>query len=296
MNYYNIWIGETCRQGIFLQPSDGAREAEIMPTIECNGVRLAYEERGAGAPAFVFVHGWTGNRSTFAPQVEYFSRERRVITLDLRGHGESEKPDGDYTIEIFANDVARLIEHLELGKVIAVGHSMGGAVVLQLAADYPHLVAGVAMLDPAPFSIPPEALPKFQAMADEIEAGHQESRQQFVTVRMFSPLSEPAFVERITAIMLSTPNHVAARAARGMTAFDGPAVAARCTVPALHIAAASPLNSPHQMSQWLPGVVHGWTVGGGHFHQIEAPEQVNAMLEAFVRCHVPGVAGQSASR
>ena len=192
----------------------GARKAGVMPAIECNGVRLAYEERGAGAPAFVFVHGWTCNRSAFAPQVEYFSRRRRVIILDLRGHGESEKPDGDYTIEIFADDVARLIERLELGKVIAVGHSMGGAVVLQLAAEYPNLVAGVAMLDPAPFCIPREALPRFHAMADEIEAGHQELRQQFVAGRMFSPLSEPAFVERISAIMLSTPNHVAARSAR----------------------------------------------------------------------------------
>jgi pimeloyl-ACP methyl ester carboxylesterase len=57
-------------------------------------------------------------------------------------------------------------------------------------------------------------------------------------------------------------------------------------VPALHLAAASPLNPPHLMSQWLPNVVHGWTVGAGHFNQLEAPDQVNGMLENFVRHYV----------
>jgi pimeloyl-ACP methyl ester carboxylesterase len=77
---------------------------------------------------------------------------------------------------------------------------------------------------------------------------------------------------------------------RGILAFDGPAAAAQCRVPALHLAAASPLNPPHLMSQWLPTVVNGWTVGAGHFNQLEAPEQVNLMVEAFVRHHVLNLA------
>ena len=55
---------------------------------------------------------------------------------------------------------------------------------------------------------------------------------------------------------------------------------------ALHLAAASPVNPPHLMSQWLPHVVHGWTVGAGHFNQLEVPDQVNAMIEGFLRHHV----------
>jgi uncharacterized protein (TIGR03083 family) len=64
------------------------------------------------------------------------------------------------------------------------------------------------------------------------------------------------------------------------------AVAAQCKVPALHLAATPPFNPPHRMAEWLPGVVNGQTVGAGHFNQLEAPDQVNAMIEGFLRHHV----------
>ena len=85
--------------------------------------------------------------------------------------------------------------------------------------------------------------------------------------------------------MMGAPSHVAASALRGIPAFDGPAVAAHCKVPALHLAAASPFNPPHRMSQWLPNVVPGQTVGAGHFNQLEAPDQVSSMIENFRRHH-----------
>ena len=65
-----------------------------MPTIKRDGINLVYEERGSGSPAFVFVHGWTCDRSFFAPQADYFAKKHRVVSLDLRGHGQSDKPQG----------------------------------------------------------------------------------------------------------------------------------------------------------------------------------------------------------
>ena len=85
---------------------------------------------------------------------------------------------------------------------------------------------------------------------------------------------------------MEAPSHVAASALRGILAFDGAAVAAQCRVPALHLAAASPLNPPHLMAQWLPQVVHGQTVGAGHINQLEVPDQVNWMIENFMRHYV----------
>jgi hypothetical protein len=104
--------------------------------------------------------------------------------------------------------------------------------------------------------------------------------------RLFLPTSDRKLVEDVLAVMLTVPNHVAASAMRGVLAFDGPAVAAQCTVPALPLATTPPLNPPHLMSQWLPIVVHGWTFGSGVFSQIEVPDQVNAMIEGFLRHHV----------
>jgi len=91
-----------------------------MPTIAHNGTRLAFEDRGAGRPAFVFVHGTSCDRSFLAPQAEHFARQHRVVSVDLRGHGESDKPSGLYPIAAYADDLAYIIEQQGLGKVVAV--------------------------------------------------------------------------------------------------------------------------------------------------------------------------------
>ena len=257
-----------------------------MATIVHQGIRFAYEDRGAGKPAFVFVHGWTCDRSFFAPQAEYFARRHRVVSIDLRGHGESDKPQGAYPISAYADDLAYVIAQLGLGEVVAVGHSMGGLAVLQLAATHPDCVAAIIMVDPASFVRPPESRARTEAMVAAIEAGNQESRRQFVADNMFLPTSDRKLMENVLAVMMAAPRHVAANAMRGILAFDGPTVAAQCKVPALHLAATPPRNPPHLMSQWLPTIVNGWTVGAGHFNQLEVPDQVNAMIEGFLRHHV----------
>ncbi len=257
-----------------------------MPTIVRDGTTLAYEERGTGEPPFVFVHGWTCDRSFFAPQAEHFARRHRVVSVDLRGHGESDKPEGPYSIATFADDIAYLMERLGLGKAVAVGHSMGGITVLQLAAAHPDRVAAIVMVEPAPFSIPPEVRSEVEALAAAIEAGQEEPRRGFIVSRFFLPTSDPTLVERVLGVMMAAPDHVAAGAIRAAFEFDAPAAAARCRVPALHVAGTPPFNEPHRMSQWLPTVVNGWTVGAGHFNQLEAPEQVTAMIEGFLRHHV----------
>jgi pimeloyl-ACP methyl ester carboxylesterase len=256
-----------------------------MSTIVRNGTKLAFDDRGAGKPAFVFVHGWACDRSFFAPQAEHFSQRHRVVSVDLRGHGESDKPPGPYPVTAYADDIAHLIQQLALGRTVAVGHSMGGMTVQQLAAAHPDCVAAIVMVDPAPFVLPPERRVAIEAMAAGIEAGNHEPRRPFIE-SMFLPTSDRRLAENIAAVMLATPGHVAANAMRGTLDFDGRRVAAQCRVPALHLAATPPLNPPHLMSEWLPNVVNGWTVGAGHFNQLEVPDQVNAMIEGFLRHYV----------
>src|SRR5229473_1169726 len=168
-----------------------------MATIVYKGIKLAYEDRGAGKPAFVFVHGWTCDRSFFAPQAEHFSRRHRVVSVDLRGHGESDKPPGAYPIAAYADDIAYIIEQLGLGKTVVVGHSMGGQTVLQLAAAHADCVAGIVMVDPAPFAFPPELRATIETIAADIDAGSQESRRQFITNHMFLPTSDRRLVETV---------------------------------------------------------------------------------------------------
>ena len=102
-----------------------------------DGIRIAYHEVGAGDPAIVFIHGGFGNRSGFELQEEYFSPNHRCIAVDLRGHGESDKPDELYIMEQHGDDVAALIRQLGLQRPVLVGQSMGGQVVISAAARHP---------------------------------------------------------------------------------------------------------------------------------------------------------------
>ena len=106
-------------------------------TATINGVSLKYIDTGSGDPATVFVHGWTCSRSDWRHQIEEFAGSHRVVALDQRGHGESDKPDQDYTVDGFADDLAALIGKLGLERPVIVGHSMGGVIANSLARRRP---------------------------------------------------------------------------------------------------------------------------------------------------------------
>lgn len=96
-----------------------------------DNVSLYYEDHGSGKP-IVFIHGWTCNRHFFEDQVEALRDEYRVISFDLRGHGDSETPENGLTMERMARDVHELIESLDLAPVSLVGWSMG----MHIICDY----------------------------------------------------------------------------------------------------------------------------------------------------------------
>ncbi len=100
-----------------------------MPTLVTNdGVRLSYVERGAGAP-LVMIPGWSQTAAQFEAQLDGLSANRRVIALDMRGHGESEKPAHGYKIQRLAMDLRNVIDGLALEDASLLGHSMGCSVI-----------------------------------------------------------------------------------------------------------------------------------------------------------------------
>ena len=97
-----------------------------MQFLKKDGVALAFEDNRSNLPPILFVHGWGCDHTALAPQAEFFRRSHRVVSVDLRGHGESDAPHQDYTMAAFADDLAWLCSELALVKPIVVGHSMGG--------------------------------------------------------------------------------------------------------------------------------------------------------------------------
>lgn len=100
-----------------------------------DNVSLYYEDRGAGDPV-VFIHGWTCNRHFFEDQISSLREEYRVVSLDLRGHGDSEKPQQGLTHQRLATDIHELVAYLDLSPVSLVGWSMGVHVIFEYVRQF----------------------------------------------------------------------------------------------------------------------------------------------------------------
>ncbi len=109
-----------------------------MPTIERDGFRVAYDERGHGEPAAVLLHGWCCDRGTMTPLADHLARGRRVISVDLRGHGESSPAAGDCSIQALASDVVAVSRALGVVAPLLVGHSLGALVALEVDRQRGH--------------------------------------------------------------------------------------------------------------------------------------------------------------
>jgi pimeloyl-ACP methyl ester carboxylesterase len=246
------------------------------------GVRLAYDVAGEGDPPMVFVHGWGCDRSYFAPQVGHFSAGHAVATVDLRGHGESERPEpgpGAYDIAVMADDVLAVAAAAGLGRPVLVGHSMGALIGLVCAAR-PGAIRALVMVDPAPITNEP-AKAFFRESVDAVRADDDRSwRRAFVT-GMFLPTDVARRQAIIGAFPAMAPG-IAAAILQAMGEFDGAAVLGGATVPVLSIGSAGPANSAADLRKACPAITIGQAVGAGHFIQLEVPGQVNAMIERFL--------------
>jgi pimeloyl-ACP methyl ester carboxylesterase len=254
----------------------------MTKVVERGGVTLAYTTTGHGDPPIVFVHGWSCDRSYFAPQIDHFASRHAIAALDLRGHGESGVPEpgiGVYEIETFADDVLAVAAAAGFERPIVIGHSLGGVIALECAAR-PGAVRAAVMVDPAPILNVPIKVFIGQA-ADAIEDDADGSwRETFVT-GMFLPTDTVRRDETISG-MTTLPPAVAAAAIRSIDHYDGVAALGAVAVPLLNISAAFPTDSAADFRAACNTITVGQTVGAGHFNQLEVPEQVNVMIERFL--------------
>jgi 3-oxoadipate enol-lactonase len=120
--------------------------------ITVDGVRLACHVRGpADAPALVLLHGLGGQASTWDTVGAEFARSHRVLAIDLRGHGDSDRP-GVYSFELMRDDVLGVLDQLGLDRISLLGHSMGGTVAYLIAEQEPGRIGRLILEDtPPPF-------------------------------------------------------------------------------------------------------------------------------------------------
>lgn len=248
-----------------------------------DGVEIRYEVAGAGEPALVLVHGWSCDRTYWRPQVDHFAGSRRVVALDLGGHGESGLGRKDWTMGAFGADVRAAVEALDLRSVVLVGHSIGGAVVAEAARLMPDRVAAVILVDTfheVDRPMTPEEREGFVAPLREDFRGAAEA---FVRQLMFTADADPALVDRIARDMADAPPAVGLSAGEQLLSYDEGAALAALDAPVRLINADLFPTDLEAARRYKPDVGLAVMPGVGHFPMLEDPAEFNRLLERAVR-------------
>jgi pimeloyl-ACP methyl ester carboxylesterase len=242
-----------------------------------DGVPVAYTVTGSGSPALVFIHGWMCDQTHWAEQINRFSAGRTVVTLDLPGHGRSGMEREGWPLMAFGADVAAVIDHLELERVILVGHSMGGPVALEAARLMPNRVIGVVGVDSLQDADSQTDPDQKAAILAAFESDFEGTCARFVS-SMFTEGTDPDLVERVRAGMCAGPSEVGIELMRQFVDYDLGVALAAVDVPVRCVNCAiwpTNIEANRAYHADFDAVIID---GPGHFLMLEAPEEFNTRL------------------
>lgn len=256
---------------------------------QIHGLTVAYTDEGKGTPV-VFVHGFPLNRNMWAPQVQALSRQHRVITVDLRGHGESDAPLWRYTMEQFADDLTGVLDHLSIQQAVMAGLSMGGYILFAFYRKYANRVSALILSDT-----------RAQPDTDEGRAGRFNMAQSAYTQGsgaiadvMLSKLLCPASLHTRPELVQQVRGMITAMTLGGMAGDlmgmadrpDSVPLLSTIACPTLIIVGeldlATPPSDAHLMSEQIPGAQLKIIPGAAHLPNLEQPEAFNDAVRSFL--------------
>jgi pimeloyl-ACP methyl ester carboxylesterase len=242
-----------------------------------DGIPLAFEVHGAGAPSLVLVHGWSCDRRYWRGQVRPLAARYQTVAVDLAGHGESGVGRQAWTMAAFGEDVVAVAEQLDLGELVLIGHSMGGDVIVEAARRLGGRVAGLVWVDTySTLGAPPTD--------QEVEAFVAPFREDFAGAtralvrRLFTPDADAELVEWVATDMSAAPPQIAIDALRHAVGNERGIVAGLRELTAPVVA----INPDHRPTDTRALRRHGvkpvLLSGVGHFLMLEDPDRFNRLL------------------
>ena len=251
---------------------------------------------GLGAPPIFFVHGFACSHEDWQPQLDFFSQTNEVVACDLRGHGRTPGRPQECSIEHYGGDVAALVNNLELRNVVLVGHSMGCRVVLEAARLVPRRVSRIVLVDGSRLATSDPDAAESAARAAVAKSGYPAFAEALFRQMFFKPSAE---ADAIVARAVQTSAAFGAELWQRMARWDAGAMDAALAalrVPVLAIQSTTrnaqlqrTALKPGDTSPWLdflkkfPNVKTEIVADTGHFTQLEAPQQVNRLIEGLCR-------------
>jgi len=274
-----------------LLASTAALSAEDAPQLGASrftpldGAKVHYTDYGTGENAVVFVHGWSCDETFWAGQAPALGAKFHVITIDLPGHGQSDKPRIAYTMDLYARAIDAVLRDAKVKAATLVGHSNGTPVIRQFYRKFPGKTRALVIVDGAlrPFG-DKAMMEKFVA---QLKASSYKENTGKMIDSMTGPIHDAAMREKIKTAMLRTPQFVAASE---MEATLDPELWKPDTikVPVLMILAKQPFWN-EEYEQFVRGIVpdldyQTWE-GVSHFLMMEQAAKFNATLIAFLEKH-----------
>jgi 3-oxoadipate enol-lactonase len=261
----------------------------MMDKIRINNIHVAYEDQGTG-PVVVLIHGYPFNRSMWAEQLLELAINRRVITLDLRGHGDSSISAGVATMNQMAEDVCALMDANGIERATIGGLSMGGYVTLAFYHLFPDRVENLLLADT-----------RAQADTEEGKAARAEQARK-ILVEGMAPIADmmlpkllspetvsknPDVVKRVRDMILRTSPEGAVAALRAMAEReDHTELLSRIKVPTLIVVGAkdpiTPVADSEKMHERIAGSKLVIIENASHVSNIEQPEQFNHAVKEFL--------------
>ncbi|HBL22906.1 MAG TPA: alpha/beta hydrolase [Deltaproteobacteria bacterium] len=235
------------------------------------------ETYGRGIP-IVFIHGAGGSTLSWLAQKAYFEKTNLTVLIDLPGHGRSDgKSSG--SIEAYARAVKRTLEDNGIGPAYIAGHSMGGAVAMQMAISYPGLLKGLILIGTgARLKVYPEIL---EGVLED-----KEKTARMIVDTAFSASIPAALKERVFAEYMKNDARTIFDDFTACDSFNLMGSLEAIRVPTLVICGADDRFTPPKYSRYLaetiPGARLALVEGTGHMVMIEKPGQVNKAIEGFL--------------
>jgi pimeloyl-ACP methyl ester carboxylesterase len=265
---------------------DSANPLDKAPShyAKSGDMKVHYKTLGTGKTALVFVHGWTADMTSWRYQVPVFDGKVRMVLVDLPGHGESDKPEIDYTMDVFAKAIDAVLTDAGVEKAVLAGHSMGTPVVRQYYRRYPKKVLGLIAVDGRlqRFNVPPELLKKFTSEFDAPD--FKEKAGKFIEA-MFTKDTPEEVRKHLKETYPTAPKHVAISAMKAMMDRsiwkDDP-----IKVPVQTILTKGANWTPEYkkyVRKLAPEIDYQQMEGVGHFLMMEKPREFNALMMAFLK-------------
>lgn len=259
-----------------------------MPLIDLGKVRLNCKIAGKGEPC-ILLHGSFVNDSFWYKQVPALSKKFKVINVDLRGHGLSDKPLEEYTPKIMAEDIRSLLTKLNIEKTNLIGHSMGGRIALQFSIDNPQRIKKLVLTGTSAIPVSPRHTIFPKHMQDEIGIGtpHFDLKKFNYYEILYSfahPLPDQA--NNILNMLLNTPEHVKASIGRNFAKTDFTSHLSGIKSPTLVICGEKDVITPVKYSKYMakhiPKARLEIVPEAGHCLPIERPRVFNRQVIRFL--------------